>query len=816
MRKPAWAGLLAALAVVVALSGATVAGAKEGASTAYDGPKAADTDRPSPQAQKQRELVKQALQLKVEGKLAKDAKVARFDSPKGKTGKKDKGPTFVQLDRTGEDTIWTVLAEFGDQPATHNHGALGTIDHGGTPGPLHNQIPKPDRTVDNTTIWASNFDVDYYKNLLFSEKPGASSVRNFYIENSSGAYAVNGVVENWVKLPYNEAAYGSDYCGDIVCGRDIQRYLEDALNAWYQGQVAAGKTDDQINAYLSQFDKWDRYDYDGDGNFNEPDGYIDHFQSIHAGAGEETGGGAQGADAIWSHRSYTNSAGIGSVGPDFNKFGGVQVGHSKFWVFDYTVEPENGGVGVFAHEFGHDLGIPDEYDTSGNTGGAENSTGFWTPWSSGSYGSDGTPENGIGNRPFSMSAWDKLVFGWLDYQVVRPGDAATKVTLGPSEAQSTAGKQAAIVILPKRQVSVDRGTPYAGSKFYYSGTGNLMDNFMTKPVTLPAGTPSLSAKIRYNVEDGWDYAYLVVSTDGGASFVPVHTNLSTNDPGANNQNLGEGITGVSTNGGWVDLTADLSAYAGKSVVLGFEYQTDPAQEGTPGAPYTPGVALDEISIAGGAADGAETDAGWSFSPAAGWHVTNGTDTAAYPNYYVVENRQYVGPDRLRVGFDAPLKVAPYNFGGTIGPNWAERHPYEDGVLIWYWNTQYANNNVGDHPGEGEILPVDAHPGVLHWSDGTVVRPRIQSYDSTFGVKKTDALTLHKAGVATTFPSQPGVSLFDDTQSWWTAADAGDALGHYQAKWVGVNVPKTGTKVEVLGTTKKDLSIDVMVTPAPAA
>ena len=29
---------------------------------------------------------------------------------------------------------------------------------------------------------------------------------------------------------------------------------------------------------LPHLDLWDRYDYDGDGNFNEPDGYIDHFQ----------------------------------------------------------------------------------------------------------------------------------------------------------------------------------------------------------------------------------------------------------------------------------------------------------------------------------------------------------------------------------------------------------------------------------------------------------------------------------------------------------------------------------------------------------
>ena len=84
-----------------------------------------------------------------------------------------------------------------------------------------------------------------------------------------------------------------------------------------------GKTDAEIKAYLAQFDKVDRYDYDGDGNFNEPDGYIDHFQAIHAGEGEEAGGGAQGADAIWSHRWYAYSTDAGKTGPDGNKLGGV-------------------------------------------------------------------------------------------------------------------------------------------------------------------------------------------------------------------------------------------------------------------------------------------------------------------------------------------------------------------------------------------------------------------------------------------------------------------------------------------------------------
>ena len=93
----------------------------------------------------------------------------------------------------------------------------------------------------------------------------------------------------------------------------------------------------------------------------------------------------------------------------------MRIGNSDYWVFDYTIEPENGGVGVFSHEFGHDLGLPDEYDTSGNTGGAENSTGFWTIMSSGSYGNDGTQD--IGSRPIGFNAWDKLQLGWLNYEI---------------------------------------------------------------------------------------------------------------------------------------------------------------------------------------------------------------------------------------------------------------------------------------------------------------------------------------------------------------------------------------------------------------
>ena len=54
---------------------------------------------------------------------------------------------------------------------------------------------------------------------------------------------------------------------------------------------------------------------------------------------------------------------------------------------------------MFAHEFAHDLGLPDNYDTSGNTGGAENSTGFWDLMSSGANIGDGGTRASATRRP---------------------------------------------------------------------------------------------------------------------------------------------------------------------------------------------------------------------------------------------------------------------------------------------------------------------------------------------------------------------------------------------------------------------------------
>jgi immune inhibitor A len=795
--------ILSSLALLLSLTAGTVSASPDQAKRLSK-----SDNLPGKLAQKQQVLKQKALDMVLKGQATPQGSNQVVEVAKGQ---------FVELALDKTDQIFTLLGEFGDQVGIHSHGTLGTINHGGDPGPLHNEIPEPDRTLDNTTIWAPDFSQDYYENLLYN-KDQVPSMANWYLKASDGRYTVDGYVSDWVQVPGNGAAYGSNYCGSIVCTRDIGRFLRDEAAAWFNSLVNSGKTTAEIDALLAPFDVWDRYDYDGDGNFDEPDGYIDHYQAVHAGEGEETGGGILGEDAIWSHRSYANAgfAGTGAgptvIGDDGNPvvvpFEGSPIGGSSKWIGDYTVEPENGGVGVFSHEFGHDYGLPDLYDTSGNTGGAENSTAWWTMWSQGSYGTiDG---NGLGMYPVAMAAWEKFYMGWLNYEVAFAGQHSSHKVSAVSA--NTKQAQGVFVVLPPKEVNTFVGDPWSGSWFYHSGSGNDLDNTMTKAYSLGAA-PTLSFSTRYHIEPCWDYAQVRISDDGGATWTPVHTSAS-DDPAlnVNGQNPGEGISGVSGHAlacddnldlvpSPVNVTADLSAWANKNVMLQFRYWTD-------GAAVGQGFGVDDIAVTGSAVDGAETDTGWTFD---GFVRTNGTVTSVANHYYLVEYRKYQG-------YDQALKLGPYNFidppGGTAYANWVEHFPYQDGMLVWYWDTSQSDNNVGDHPGQGLLLPIDAHPGILHWSDGSTARPRIQSYDSTFGLDATDAISLHNiaAGLTLTRSSLPAARTFNDNLSYWHSGDPGDAPndGRYQAEWASVNNPHTGTKIFVASVSAQGNFMQIVV------
>ncbi|MFK0017801.1 immune inhibitor A domain-containing protein [Streptomyces sp. NPDC090798] len=677
---------------------------------------------------------------------------------------------YVELGREKTDKIFTILVEFGDQVDSR---------YGGTVGPLHNQIAAPDRTQDNSTAWQADYNQAHFQDLYFGTGKNTESLKKYYEKQSSGRYSVDGEVTDWVKVPYNEARYGSN-----KASTGAWYAVQDGVTAWVADQKAAGRSDADIKADLAKYDQWDRYDYDGDGNFNEPDGYIDHFQIVHAGEDESAGGGAQGEDAIWAHRWYAFGTDAGATGPAGNKLGGAAIGDTGIWVGDYTIQPENGGLGVYAHEYGHDLGLPDEYDT---TNSAENSTGFWTLMSSGSW--LGTGKNAIGDLPGDMNAWDKLQLGWLNYDTAK---AATKSKhkLGVAE-YNTKNKQALVVSLPDKAVTTQIVTPAQGSTQWWSGSGNDLKNTLTRSVDL-AGKSSAALTLDgwYDIEADYDYLYTEVSTDGGANWTAI-------DGTVDGQPIPRDGSGKPALTGTVDaykkLSFPLDAYAGQKIDLRFRYQSD-------GGVALKGFAADEIAVtADGSAlfsDNAETaDAAWT---AAGFSRVGTSFTDDYPQYYIAENRQYVS-------YDKTLKTGPYNFGfSTTRPSWVEHYPYQNGLLIWKWDTSQKDNNVSAHAGSGLILPVDSHSTALKWTDGTLMRSRIQSYDSPFSLYRTDGLTLHNADVATKIPSKPGVPVFNDHTSTYYDTTAPTA---------GVKITDTNTKIKIAKEARDGSTISLEVGPA---
>ncbi|WP_243074297.1 immune inhibitor A domain-containing protein [Microbacterium sp. SS28] len=709
-------------------------------------------NRPGPLTDRQNERRKAAQRLILSGQAApnEDGVV---------TLAQDK---YFEATLEGTAQVFTILAQFG----TQGDKKLGTV-----PGPLHNEIPQPDRSVNNSTHWLPDFNTGSYEDLFFGD---GESFKDFYLKQSSGAYSVAGEVSDWVTVPGNASTYGDNAVEDFG---GAWKFIQDSGNAWYAAQKTAGKTDAQINAELASFDVWDRYDADGDGDFDEPDGYLDHFQAVHAGEGEDAGGGAQGEDAIWSHRWYVNSTDYGLTGPsETAKFGGAKIGNSNYWIGDYTVEAENGGLGVFAHEFGHDLGLPDFYDTNGG----ENSTAFWTLMSSGSWLNHGGED--IGTTPGYMGPWEKLQLGWLDYDVVDPGESGS-FTLSPAALQVSDQSQALVVDVPDEAVTTDYATP-AGGHAWWTSSADDLNTTLTRTLNLTGiAKASVSASAWYDIEDGFDYLYAEYKPAGAANW----TTLAT-------------ISGT-TKDKWTGLK--LTVPGGGNVDFRFRYQSD-------GGVHLGGAFIDDIVVKANGktllSDNVETGAnGWTA--AGGFKISTGSEEAVGDRYYLLENRTYVG-------YDSTLEVGPYQFSnGITKPDWVERFPFQDGLLVWAVDETYSDNNTIDHPGHGLALPVDARPVKFTYSDGTGPSNRRQPFDATFGLQATDAIALHKEVVVgkgskatvqtleAAAPSNAGIATFDDSVIDRYFSTTNPLGGVYVA---GAGVTATVTEQNTGGTLRVDV------------
>jgi len=149
--------------------------------------------------------------------------------------------------------------------------------------------------------------------------------------------------------------------------------------------------------------------------------------------------------------------------------------------------------------------------------------------------------------------------------------------------------------------------PYSGRYQWWSNYGDESDMTLTRSFDLSGlESVTLEAWLWFDIEEGWDYAYVEVSTDGGQSW-HILPGEHTTDYNPNGNALGLGYTGRSGGGQepfWVQERMDLSPYTGQEILLRFEYVTDDAVN-------HPGLCVDDIAIPElGYLDDVEEDAGW--------------------------------------------------------------------------------------------------------------------------------------------------------------------------------------------------------------
>ena len=224
-----------------------------------------------------------------------------------------------------------------------------------------------------------------FQNLVtqsgYTANGGTGSAKDYFMASTYGKFAPNFVVVGPVTLPQTLAYYGTN----DASGNDTHpdQMIADACAA----ADAAGLD-------FTQFE-------------TDGDGYVDNVFVYYAGYNEAEGGAA---NTIWPHRWSLTDAG----------FSGTKTFDGKI-VNDYSCTSELKGttgtnmcgIGTFCHEFGHVLGLPDYYDTSG---AQSNTLNEWDIMDYGAYSNNGC-------TPPAYSAYERFFLGYLTpQQVSSPSD----------------------------------------------------------------------------------------------------------------------------------------------------------------------------------------------------------------------------------------------------------------------------------------------------------------------------------------------------------------------------------------------------------
>lgn len=704
-----------------------------------------------------REDREQALQLKLDGKVNRGDKVVRLGNGR-----------YVETALERTERVFVVLVEYPDQ--------------------RHNQFPQPDRSVDPFTPWEADYNRAYYEDLVFTQ------MRRYFETQSTGRYSISGYVTDWITLPSSMRA--NDHRSRAAAG----------IAAWVDGQVAAGKTLQDVKDFLATFDKSDPFDANHNGVFDEPDGSLDRVIFMEAGVPANDDCLAFGGGADEDHAGFISSP--------------FAIGATALSVASTVYCGEGTALGVMVHEYTHLLGLPDEYIfvAPGST------VGQWSLMSDIFI---------LGDRPgltgaLSLSAWDKLQLGWLNYEVTTPG-ARGAYTLGAAAASAnTKAPQALIVNLTPDTNPISLATspidPPERYAFWFANPAIGSAATMTRTVSVPPARPVLTMKLWWDSPGpGLNYAYVEMSVNGGATWTRLASPGITTNNNPHGFNEGNGITGTSGAAAttWgatpsvVTASFDLDAHAGKDVLLRMRLQKNapnaswikemlsqlcggcalnvflPSQGVATLDEYFAswedyvGLVVDDIAL-GKWSDGAESaDSGWTL---AGFVVRS----SKRPHYYVAEYRNHDGSDAAFIDGLVDRSIAP-------PVQQLARFGYDPGLLVWYRNRAVLVH----HSGRG-LYVIDAHPGADRYGNGQPLLNSLQVRDAAFSLAPTAPLRIHdpsNGNAPLTFPSLPPQPVFDDSRDYTSPVPR-----------IGVAVPGTGTRIEVVNTEMQGAFMHIITGP----
>lgn len=311
------------------------------------------------------------------------------------------------------------------------------------------------------------FDADKFRDLMNAENyNGTGSFRDYYLETSYGQLDIETTVVGWLQLPRQKSLYNTEDMTDLI--RDALALVDPSID-------------------IHQFD-------------NDGDGELDGLSIIHQGMGQEVSGSTS---DIWSHSGELLDQMYGDVR-----------------VKKYTIQPEilisspdygtqMTTVGVLCHEFGHNLGAPDYYDTDYETSGYFDGTGVWDLMADGIWNEYKLP----GDTPSSLNMWQKMQFGWATPKYL---DASTTITDMPAATDEPVGyvvktqREGDYFVLENRQIQkFDKKLPGHGLIVYHvdenriSATADMNTvncNYLQGLYTVCASAPAIRTKARHPTE----------------------------------------------------------------------------------------------------------------------------------------------------------------------------------------------------------------------------------------------------------------------------------------------------------------------------